>query len=70
MNGLLIYELKEIERNRSFIDRLIHAAKSHDLNLNVIDDQHHSIPDTDFIFFRARNPKLAKTVRATWNPNV
>ena len=32
MNGLLIYELKEIERNRSFIDRLNKAAKSHGLN--------------------------------------
>ncbi|MFJ5768456.1 RimK family alpha-L-glutamate ligase [Psychrobacillus sp. NPDC093180] len=60
MNGLLIYELKEIERNRSFIDRLITAAKSHGITLTVIDDQNPAIPETDFIFFRARNPKLAK----------
>ncbi|MFJ8063157.1 RimK family alpha-L-glutamate ligase [Psychrobacillus sp. NPDC096426] len=60
MNGLLIYELKEIERNRSFIDRLITAAEIHGLTLTVIDDQNSTIPEADFIFFRARNPKLAK----------
>ncbi|SER85913.1 RimK family alpha-L-glutamate ligase [Psychrobacillus sp. OK032] len=60
MNGLLIYELKEIERNRSFIDRLIAVANSLGLTLTVIDDQNPTIPEADFIFFRARNPKLAK----------
>lgn len=60
MRGLLIYELKEIERNQNFIDRLIHAAKSHGLSLTVLDDQQPTIPAADFIFFRARNPKLSK----------
>lgn len=60
MNGLLIYESKEIERNRNFIDRLINAGESHGLTLTVIDDENTTIPEADFIFFRARNPKLAK----------
>ncbi|WP_144513976.1 RimK family alpha-L-glutamate ligase [Bacillus sp. FJAT-22090] len=60
MKGLLIYESKEIERNRNFIDRLITAAERHGHTLTVLDDQNSSIPETDFIFFRARNPKLAK----------
>lgn len=60
MNGLLIYELKEIERNRSFIDRLINAGESHGLTLTVIDDQTPTIQEADFILFRVRNPKLAK----------
>lgn len=60
MNGLLIYESKEIERNRNFIDRLINASESHGLTLTVIDDENTTFPEADFIFFRARNPKLAK----------
>lgn len=60
MKGLLIYESKEIDRNRSFIDRLINAADSHGHILSVLDDQNSSIPEADFVFFRARNPKLAK----------
>jgi ribosomal protein S6--L-glutamate ligase/gamma-F420-2:alpha-L-glutamate ligase len=60
MRGLLIYELKEIERNRSFIDRLIIAAERYGHTLTVIDDQCSTIPDADFVFFRARNPKLSK----------
>ncbi|MFF2755073.1 RimK family alpha-L-glutamate ligase [Psychrobacillus sp. NPDC058041] len=60
MRGLLIYELKEIERNRSFIDRLIIAAEKYGHTLTVIDDQCSTIPDADFVFFRARNPKLSK----------
>ncbi|SDM79603.1 ribosomal protein S6--L-glutamate ligase/gamma-F420-2:alpha-L-glutamate ligase [Psychrobacillus sp. OK028] len=59
MKGLLIYEKAEIERNQSFIDRLINAASTHGHNLTVVDDQS-SIPKTDFIFFRSRNPQLAK----------
>lgn len=60
MNGLLIYELKEIERNQSFIDRLISAAKSLGHSLTVIDDSQSEYPSCDFIFFRARNPELSK----------
>ncbi|WP_391116192.1 ATP-grasp domain-containing protein [Psychrobacillus sp. L3] len=60
MKGLLIYELKEIERNSSFIERLIIAAERFGHTLTVIDDQNSSIPEADFIFFRARNPKLSK----------
>ncbi|MER2071500.1 MAG: ATP-grasp domain-containing protein [Psychrobacillus sp.] len=60
MNGLLIYEYKEIERNQSFIDRLIQAAKTHGHSLTVIDDNQTEFPDCDFIFFRARNPELSK----------
>ncbi|MEI4769396.1 ATP-grasp domain-containing protein [Psychrobacillus sp. FJAT-51614] len=60
MKGLLIYELNEIERNRSFIDRLIKAGENYSLSITVIDDQSSSIPDADFIFFRARNPQLSK----------
>ncbi|WP_342577139.1 ATP-grasp domain-containing protein [Psychrobacillus sp. FSL K6-2843] len=60
MNGLLIYELKEIERNQNFIDRLIKAARNHGHTLNVIDDQQLEFPEVDFIFFRARNPELSK----------
>ncbi|MFJ7826942.1 RimK family alpha-L-glutamate ligase [Psychrobacillus sp. NPDC096623] len=59
MKGLLLYEKAEIVRNQSFIDRLINAASTHGLSLTVVDDQG-SIPETDFIFFRSRNPKLAK----------
>lgn len=60
MKGLLIYEKKEIERNQGFIDRLITAAEKHGHQLTVIDDQQSSFPEADFIFFRARNPKLSK----------
>lgn len=60
MNGLMIYEWKEIERNRSFIDRLIQAAKVHGHSLTVIDDNQTEYPNCDFIFFRARNPELSK----------
>lgn len=60
MNGLLIYELKEIERNQSFIDRLIQAAKAHGHSLTVIDDNQPEYPPCDFVFFRARNPELSK----------
>ena len=59
MNGSLIYELNEIERNQGFINLLIQAAKSNNIELTVIDDKQ-QIPDADFFFFRARNPKLAK----------
>ena len=59
MKGLLIYELNEIERNQGFINLLIQAAKSNNIELSVIDDKQ-QIPDSDFFFFRARNPKLAK----------
>lgn len=59
MNGLLIYEKTEIERNRSFIDRLINASSQYSLTLKVVDDQS-PIPEADFIFFRSRNPQLAK----------
>ncbi len=59
MNGLLIYEKAEIERNRSFIDRLINASSQYSLTLTVVDDQS-PIPEADFIFFRSRNPHLAK----------
>lgn len=59
MKGLLIYEKAEIERNQNFIDRLINAAKTHDHILSIVDDQD-PIPDADFIFFRTRNPGLAK----------
>lgn len=61
MNGLLIYEYKEIERNQSFIDRLIQAAKTYGHSLTVIDDNQTEFPDCDFIFFRARNPELSKS---------
>lgn len=60
MKGLLIYEQKEIERNRSFIDRLIKAANNLGHSLTVLDDQNPIIPEADFIFFRSRNPKLSK----------
>lgn len=60
MNGLLIYEPKEIERNRSFIDRLITAAENLGHTLSVTDDQQPTIPEAEFIFFRARNPQLSK----------
>lgn len=60
MNGLLIYEPKEINRNQSFIDRLIKAANNLGHTLIVIDDKNESIPHADFIFFRARNPVLSK----------
>jgi len=59
MKGFLIYELNEIERNQGFINLLIQAAKSNNIELSVIDDKQ-QIPDADFFFFRARNPKLAK----------
>ena len=59
MKGLLIYEKAEIERNRSFIDRLINAASSNSHILTIVDDQR-LIPEADFIIFRSRNPKLAK----------
>lgn len=59
MKGLLLYEKAEIVRNQSFIDRLINAASTHGLTLTVIDDQS-PIPEADFIFFRSRNPELAK----------
>ncbi|WP_277584446.1 ATP-grasp domain-containing protein [Psychrobacillus antarcticus] len=59
MKGLLIYEKAEIERNRSFIDRLINAAGSYSLTLTLVDDQG-PIPEADFIFFRTRNSELAK----------
>lgn len=59
MKGLLIYEKAEIERNQSFIDRLINAASSYSLTLTVVDDQS-TIPEADFIFYRTRNPQLAK----------
>lgn len=59
MKGLLIYEEAEIERNRSFIDRLINAASSYSHTLTVVDDLD-PIPEADFIFFRSRNPQLAK----------
>lgn len=58
MKGILIYEKAEIERNQSFIDRLIKAAITHGHSLTVIDDQG-TIPEADFIFFRTRNPKLS-----------
>ncbi|TQR19189.1 ATP-grasp domain-containing protein [Psychrobacillus vulpis] len=60
MKGILIYEFKEIERNQSFIDRLVKAAENNGHSLTVLDDQCASIPEVDFIFFRARNPKLSK----------
>lgn len=60
MKGLLVYELHEIERNRSFIERLINAGENHGLSMTIIDDRSSSIPDADFIFFRARNPLLSK----------
>lgn len=59
MKGILIYEKAEIERNQSFIDRLIKAAITHGHSLTVVDDQG-TIPEADFIFFRTRNPLLAK----------
>lgn len=61
MKGLLIYDEAEIERNQSFIDRLINAANNYGLNLTVVDDQA-PIPEADFIFFRTRNPLLAKEI--------
>lgn len=60
MRGLLIYEAKEIERNRSFIDRLVKAAERYGHSFTVVDDQSSATPDADFVFFRARNPKLSK----------
>lgn len=59
MKGLLIYEKAEIERNQSFIDRLINAASVHEHTLTVVDDQD-PIPEADFIVFRTRNPQLSK----------
>jgi len=59
MKGLLVYEKAEIERNRSFIDRLINSASNYSHTLTVVDDQS-VIPEADFIFFRSRNPQLAK----------
>ncbi|SEM51864.1 ribosomal protein S6--L-glutamate ligase [Paenisporosarcina quisquiliarum] len=59
MKGLLIYERAEIERNRSFIDRLIKAASTFSHTLTVVDDKE-PIPQADFIFFRTRNPQLSK----------
>lgn len=50
MNGLLIYEPKEIERNSSFIDRLIIAAENLGHTLSVVDDQQSTIPEAEFIF--------------------
>ncbi|MER2262846.1 MAG: ATP-grasp domain-containing protein [Psychrobacillus sp.] len=60
MNGLLIYEWKEIERNQNFINRLIQAATSHGHTLTVIHDNQTEYPDCNFVFFRARNPVLSK----------
>lgn len=59
MKGILIYEKVEIERNQSFIDRLVKATSTYGHSLTVADDQG-PIPEADFIFFRTRNPKLAK----------
>lgn len=59
MKGYLYYSSVEAERNKGFIDDLIHSAKQLHMELTLIVDEEHPGKETDFIIFRDRNPELS-----------
>lgn len=61
MKGYVYYSKEESVRNHAFIEDLINEATLIEIKLRLIVDDEQPDVDADFILFRDRNPKKAKS---------